>query len=60
MHGDDVGLPPSYTIFGRVREGLDVLDKIAGTPVGAGSGGERSRPQREVRLESVTISEKEG
>src|SRR5579864_5863573 len=34
VHGDDVGLPPNYTIFGRVREGLDVLDKIANTPVG--------------------------
>ncbi len=56
VDGDDVGLPPNYTIFGRVREGLDVLDKIAATPV-ALARGERSKPTREVRIESVTIRE---
>ncbi len=57
VHGDDVGLPPSYTIFGRVREGLEVLDKIAATPVKPSRGGEPSSPTREVRIESVSISE---
>jgi peptidylprolyl isomerase len=57
VHGREVKLPPSYTIFGRVREGLEALDKIAETPVAAARGGERSRPQREVRLESVSIAE---
>jgi peptidylprolyl isomerase len=57
VHGRTVNLPPNYTIFGRVREGLEVLDKIAETPVAAAPGGERSRPQREVRLESVSIDE---
>jgi peptidylprolyl isomerase len=57
VHGREVQLPPSYTIFGRVREGLEVLDKIAETPVAAARGGERSRPQREVRLESISIDE---
>ena len=57
VHGREVKLPPSYTIFGRVREGLEVLDKIAETPVAPARGGERSRPQREVRLESVSIDE---
>lgn len=57
VHGDDVGLPPNYTIFGRVRDGLDALDKIANTPVGPSHGGERSKPQRDVRLESVEIME---
>lgn len=56
VHGADAGLPPAYTIFGQVREGLDVVDKIAATPVGM-SGGEQSKPQREVRIESVTIQE---
>ena len=45
-------------IFGRVREGLEALDKIAGTPVAPARGGERSTPQREVRLESVSIDER--
>ena len=57
VHGREVKLPPNYTIFGRVREGLEVLDKVAETPVGPARGGERSRPQREVRLESVSIAE---
>lgn len=57
VHGADVGLPPSYTIFGRVREGLDVLDKIAATPVKAARGGEASSPTREVHIETVSISE---
>jgi len=57
VHGREVQLPPSYTIFGRVGEGLDALDKIAETPVAPARGGERSRPQREVRLESVSIDE---
>jgi cyclophilin family peptidyl-prolyl cis-trans isomerase len=57
VHGREVQLPPSYTIFGRVREGLEALDKIAETPVAAARGGERSKPQREVRLESVSIDE---
>jgi peptidylprolyl isomerase len=56
VHGGAVNLPPNYTIFGRVREGLEVLDRIARTPVGPARG-ERSRPQREVRLESVSIEE---
>ena len=57
VHGDDVGLPPSYTIFGRVRDGLEVLDKIAATPVGRGGGGEQSKPQRDVRVKSIAVSE---
>ena len=43
VHGEDAGLPPTYTIFGRVSDGLDVVDKIAATPVSA-RGGERSKP----------------
>jgi len=57
VHGPDAGLPPSYTIFGRVRDGLDTLDKIADTPVGGPRGGEQSKPQREVTLQSVEITE---
>jgi cyclophilin family peptidyl-prolyl cis-trans isomerase len=60
VHGRAVNLPPNYTIFGRVREGLAVLDAIANTPVGPARGGERSRPQRAVRLESVSIDEHGG
>ena len=49
MHAD-YPLPPSYTKFGRVVEGQDVVDKIATAPTGSGD-----RPQSEVRMEKVTI-----
>ena len=43
IHGDNVGLPPNYTIFGMLSDGADVLDALADSPVGSG-GGEQSRP----------------
>lgn len=56
VDGAQAPLPPSYTIFGRVTDGLDVLDKIANTPV-ALARGERSKPTREVSIQSVDVSE---
>jgi len=56
VHGEQAPLPPSYTVFGRVTAGLDALDKIANTPV-ALARGERSKPTREVRIDSVDVSE---
>jgi cyclophilin family peptidyl-prolyl cis-trans isomerase len=50
-------LPKNYTIFGRVTEGLDVVDAIASTPTRTGRSGENSTPTEPVTLESVTISE---
>jgi cyclophilin family peptidyl-prolyl cis-trans isomerase len=51
MHAD-YGLPPSYTIFGKLTSGEDVVDKIATAPVGA-----QDRPQDPVRIERITINE---
>ena len=50
-------LPKNYTIFGRVTEGMDVVDAIAATPTRTGSSGENSSPVEPVTLEKVTISE---
>ncbi len=48
----DYPLPPSYTIFGRVTEGQDVVNAIATTEA------DRSdRPLSEVKMEKVSISE---
>ncbi|HVE93280.1 MAG TPA: peptidylprolyl isomerase [Acidimicrobiales bacterium] len=49
---DGVRLPPSYSLFGQVTSGLDVVAAIdaVGSP-GAGT------PKEEVRIESVTITE---
>jgi peptidylprolyl isomerase len=50
-------LPKNYTIFGRVTEGMDVVDAIANTPTRAGRSGENSTPTEPVTLEKVTIAE---
>lgn len=46
----DYPLPPSYTIFGRVTEGQDVVDAIATSATGAGD-----RPRDRIVMEQVTI-----
>src|SRR4051794_2077882 len=45
-HADLAGrLPKNYTIFGKVTDGMDVVDAIANSPVGPSPQGERSKPQ---------------
>ena len=51
MHAD-YPLPPSYTKFGRVIEGQDVVDKIATTPTRPGD-----RPVSDVVMKKVTVEE---
>ncbi len=51
MHRD-YQLPPSYTIFGRVFEGQEVVDAIAETPTAPGD-----RPVTPVRIISATVGE---
>ena len=57
VHGDSVGLPPNYTIFGKLTEGLDTLDKIANTPVGPGPAANAANRTSEVTINSITIDE---
>ena len=47
-----VGLPPSYSLFGKIIKGLDILDALEKVPTGSGD-----RPHTEVVIESVTITE---
>jgi len=47
-------LPPQYTIFGQVTAGMDVVDKIAETPVG---GRENSTPKTQVVINKVSVQE---
>ncbi len=51
MHAD-YGLPPNYTIFGKLTSGEDVLDAIATSPTGA-----QDRPSTPVVIQSITITE---
>jgi len=52
----DYPLPPNYTIFGQLTDGLDTLDKIATTPTGPGKGGQDT-PKTTVTINSVSIAE---
>jgi len=54
MHAD-YNLPPNYTIFGEVTDGLDAVDKIANTPTKRG--GEGSSPTNPPKIEHVKIHE---
>ncbi|MEA2174689.1 MAG: peptidyl-prolyl cis-trans isomerase [Blastocatellia bacterium] len=48
----DYPLPPSYTIFGRVKEGQDVVNSIATVETGR-----NDKPVTPVTIEKVTIEE---
>jgi cyclophilin family peptidyl-prolyl cis-trans isomerase len=47
-----VGLPPQYNHFGKIVEGLDVLDRMEKVATGPGD-----RPKDDVVINSVTITE---
>jgi cyclophilin family peptidyl-prolyl cis-trans isomerase len=50
---DGVGLPPNYSLFGKVMKGLDVVSAIE-------SAGSRSgAPGEDVVIETVTVTESE-
>jgi cyclophilin family peptidyl-prolyl cis-trans isomerase len=51
MHAD-YPLPPSYTIFGKLIKGEEVLDKIATAPTGA-----QDRPTNPVKIKTISIQE---
>lgn len=50
-------LPKNYTIFGKVTNGMDVVDAIANVPVRVSRSGEPSDPAEPVVLQSVTVNE---
>ncbi|MGI9120091.1 MAG: peptidylprolyl isomerase [Acidimicrobiales bacterium] len=47
-----VGLPPSYSLFGKVVKGLDVVAAMESVPTGR-----NDRPRDDVVIQSVTITE---
>ncbi len=49
-----VGLPPQYSLFGKVVKGLEVLAEMESVPTAGGD-----RPKTNVTIESVTITEAE-
>ena len=57
MH-QDYQLPKNYVIFGKVVEGLEVVDRIAESPVSPSPSGELSVPQDPTSISSIEIIEK--
>lgn len=57
MHGDrsPSQLPPNYTVFGRVTEGMDVVDRIAAAPTTIAPNGEKSRPVTPVKTNRIYL-----
>ncbi len=51
-------LPKNYVIFGNVTNGMDVVQKIAATPVEKSEGGEMSKPKEKVTINNIEIKEK--
>ena len=49
---DDYEFPKSYTIFGKVTKGMDVIKKIETTKTGAGD-----RPVTPVQMIKVTVND---
>ncbi len=56
MHKDQP-LPKSYVIFGKVTEGLDVVDKIATAETTVNENGEKSKPAHPVKILTINIIE---
>lgn len=54
-HGEAGFLDNQYTAFGRLAEGFDVLDKIAGAECKAGPGGEKSTPVEPVTVRKMVV-----
>jgi peptidyl-prolyl cis-trans isomerase B (cyclophilin B) len=54
---EDSQLPPNYTPFGVITEGLDVLDKVAAAGSDGSNGAGDGRPNLEVRIETLRAKE---
>lgn len=48
------GLPPSYSLFGKVIKGLEIVAEMEKVPTGA-----QDRPSTDLVIESITITEHE-
>ena len=51
----DVGLPHSYTIFGKVISGMDVVEKIGQVPIVPKMGPSDGSPKTDVLITKITM-----
>ena len=49
----DTTLPPSYTVWGSVIKGLDIVKKVAAA--GVVGGGNDGTPKQTIAIDSVTV-----
>ncbi len=59
VHGQNVGLPPNYTIFGMLVAGEETLDTLANAAVTSGGSGESSTPAQRLEIRNIEIDEQE-
>ncbi|MPZ15962.1 MAG: peptidylprolyl isomerase [Chloroflexi bacterium] len=57
VHGENVTLAKTYTIFGKVTSGLEVVDQIASVAVTTSATGEESVPLTDVRITKIATRE---
>lgn len=55
MHDRTPHLDGQYSVFGYVKDGLDVLDEIASVEVAFSETGERSKPTERIGVRSVAV-----
>ena len=52
---EDTTLPPSYTVWGEVTSGLDVVEKVAAA--GVAGGGTDGAPAAPISIVTATITQ---
>lgn len=57
MHKATTQLDGEYTVFGRVAQGMDIVDKIAEKEVKESASGEMSKPVEPVKINNIRITE---
>jgi cyclophilin family peptidyl-prolyl cis-trans isomerase len=55
-HRDDTDQGFGYAVFGKVTQGMDVVDKIVSAPVEGGEDGAPSKPVKPVVIRKITIT----
>ncbi|WP_346916091.1 peptidylprolyl isomerase [Clostridium sp.] len=50
MHGDTPSLDGDYAAFGKVIEGMDVVDSVAQVETGS-----NNRPKKDIKIKSITV-----
>jgi cyclophilin family peptidyl-prolyl cis-trans isomerase len=52
-------LPKQYNVFGKVTEGIDVVDSMVQVPLLPGGDGARSKPADAITINKVTVTSNE-